>query len=99
MLLAFITAQPVCGFELKDESIPNDEQIRQIPGVLGVSRAGGQYQIIIGPDVPRLYEAVCQTGDFQSQSAIPENFDRKNEKLTIKKADWKSVQLYQRYGE
>lgn len=73
-------------FELKDESIPNDEQIRQIPGVLGVSRAGGQYQIIIGPDVPRLYEAVCQTGDFQSQSAIPENLDRKNEKLTIKKA-------------
>ena len=47
-------------FELKDESIPNDEQIRQIPGVLGVSRAGGQYQIIIGLDVPRLYEAVCQ---------------------------------------
>ena len=32
-------------FTLKDSSIPKDDEVKKIEGVLGVVRAGGQYQI------------------------------------------------------
>lgn len=62
-------------FDLKDESIPNDEEIKNVPGVFGVTKAGGQYQIIIGNDVEKLYKKVVEIGGFASQSAIDENLD------------------------
>ena len=37
-------------FNLKDESIANHEKIEAVQGVLGVVRAGGQVQIVIGPE-------------------------------------------------
>ena len=44
---------------LKDDSIPKDDQVKAIPGVLGVVRGGQQYQIIIGTNVPKVYEELC----------------------------------------
>ena len=38
-------------FILKDDSIPNDEDVKNIPGVAGVINQGGQYQVIIGTHV------------------------------------------------
>lgn len=37
-------------FTLKDDNIPKDEEVKKIPGVMGVARSGGQYQVIIGQD-------------------------------------------------
>jgi len=45
-------------FELIDESIVNDEEVKKIDKVLGVMSAGGQYQIIIGNTVKKVYEEV-----------------------------------------
>ena len=42
-------------FTLKDDSKPNTDNIKKAKGVLSVVNAGGQYQIVIGPDVPQLY--------------------------------------------
>lgn len=42
-------------FNLKDAGIPKEEEIKKIPGVLGVVQAGGQYQIVIGPEVSQVY--------------------------------------------
>ena len=37
-------------FNLKDESIANHEKKKDTTGVLGVVRAGGQVQIVIGQE-------------------------------------------------
>ena len=53
-------------FNLKDESIANHEKIEAVQGVLGVVRAGGQVQIVIGP------EAVSYTHlDVYKRQAFP----------------------------
>jgi len=41
---------------LKDESIVDDEKVKDIDGVINVARAAGQYQILIGIEVPKVYE-------------------------------------------
>lgn len=72
-------------FNLRDESIPNDEAVKGITGVLGVARSGGQYQVIIGQNVPKVYDEVCKLGSFTAQAAVKENLDGPKEKLTPKK--------------
>lgn len=47
-------------FVLKDESKADGEVVKAIDGVMGVTQKGGQYQLIIGPTVANLYEAVNQ---------------------------------------
>lgn len=71
-------------FNLKDQGLPNDDEIKSIAGVLGVARSGGQYQVIIGQNVPKVYSEVCSIGGFAEKSAINENLDAPKEKLTIK---------------
>lgn len=61
-------------FNLKDTSIPNIEDIKKIPHVIGVLSAG-QFQVIIGADVDKVYKHLCAIGDFTSESIIPENLD------------------------
>ena len=41
---------------LKDESIVDDDVVREVEGVVNVAHGAGQYQILIGMEVPRLYE-------------------------------------------
>lgn len=72
-------------FDLKDAGMANDSEIEQIKGVMGISKAGGQYQIIIGPDVAKLYKATCKIGNFDINSALEENLDIVKGKLTFKK--------------
>lgn len=69
-------------FNLKDESVPKDEDIENINGVLGVVRAGGQLQVVIGTEVKDVYKEVCELADFENtdRDEIPE----KKEKLTFK---------------
>lgn len=49
-------------FSLKDESTVDDERVKKIEGVQGVMRRGGQYQVIIGTNVPEVYNAVVASG-------------------------------------
>lgn len=71
-------------FNLKDEGIPEDEKVKEITGVLGVAKSGGQYQVIIGQNVPKVYAEVCAQGGFQIQDEVNENLDTKKEKVTAK---------------
>jgi PTS system beta-glucosides-specific IIC component len=72
---------------LKDDSVPKDDEVKAIAGVLGVVRSGGQYQVVIGQNVPKVYAEVCKIGGFQTKEAIDENLDapKEKEKLTFKK--------------
>lgn len=49
-------------FVLKDESQANDEEIKQIPGVMGLRKQGGQYQVIVGNNVAHTYTALLKLG-------------------------------------
>lgn len=69
-------------FNLKDESIPNEDEIKQIEGLIGVVKAGGQLQIIIGQTVDKVYDVLCKIGDFQNAEKIEENLDKPKKKIT-----------------
>lgn len=75
-------------FNLKDMSIPQDETIKQIAGVLGVARSGGQYQIIIGQTVNEVYDAVVVAGNLNQSAPVNEQITAD---LGTKKWTWKSV--------
>ncbi len=70
---------------LKDDSIPDDEKVKKIPGVLGVARSGGQYQVIIGQNVPKVYKEVLTMGvSAVAAGAGGADGDKPREKLTLK---------------
>lgn len=71
-------------FNLKDMSLPDKEKINQIKGVLGVVESGGQFQVIVGQNVPKVYNVLCEQGGFEKLDAIDENLDAPKEKLTLK---------------
>ena len=45
-------------FNLRDDSLAKLDDIRQLKGVLGAQIKDGQYQVIIGPNVNRVYDEV-----------------------------------------
>lgn len=71
-------------FTLKDNGIPNKDEISKLDGVIGVVESGGQYQIIIGQNVPKVYAETCKIGGFAVSEAINENLDKPKEPLTLK---------------
>lgn len=56
-------------FTLQDESIVDDEVVKNIPGVMGVMKKGGQYQIIVGNDVASYYKEFMKLGQFSTQTS------------------------------
>ena len=45
-------------FNLTDESLADTDVLKATPGILGVAKGGGQYQVIIGSDVEKVYRLV-----------------------------------------
>lgn len=75
-------------FNLKNRDAVSDETVKGVKGVLGTQEKGGQYQVIIGTEVPGVYDEICVQGGFVKQAAVDENLDAANapkEKLTPKK--------------
>ena len=56
-------------FVLKDERKADDEAIKKIKGVMGVTKQGGQYQVIIGNNVVTCYKELVKLGNFQEGSS------------------------------
>ncbi|MFS0658883.1 PTS transporter subunit EIIC [Niallia alba] len=69
-------------FVLKDDKVPNTKNVKQIPGVLGVTISGGQYQVIIGTEVSKAYDKVCEILGIQEQQT-PEEIIDDNEKAGL----------------
>lgn len=54
-------------FNLKDETKADDEAIKALEGVQGLVKKGGQYQVVIGTDVPSVYNALSKMiGDMDA---------------------------------
>ncbi len=62
-------------FTLKDIDAPDSEKVRSIKGVVGAQISGGQYQVIIGNNVEKVYNELCDLGGFDKLDAINENLD------------------------
>ncbi len=60
-------------FTLKDESLANDEIVENSVGVVGLVKGGGQYQIIIGPDVANVYREFQKLGVSSSKETAAKN--------------------------
>lgn len=71
-------------FNLKDIDAPDIKEIKKINGVLGAQISGTQFQVIVGQNVPKVYNELCKLGGFAKQEAIGENLDRPKQKLTPK---------------
>lgn len=69
-------------FTLNDETKANTDKISNLNGVLKVVNAGGQYQIVIGPDVPQVYQEVVTLGGFESHDEVEVDEEDKRSKLS-----------------
>lgn len=74
-------------FTLKDRTVPDAAAVKKINGVLGAQESGGQFQIIIGQNVPKVYDELCAMGGFAKQAAIDENLDGNIEKQPLTPAN------------
>ena len=59
-------------FTLKDESMAQDETLKNMDGVITVMKSSGQYQVIIGNHVPEVFEDVCKILDLENNSGESE---------------------------
>lgn len=60
----------------------DQEKVKNIPGVMGVVNKGGQFQVVIGPDVAKVYGELIKLGDFDNGNSENENEEKKG-KLNI----------------
>lgn len=57
-------------FVLKDDTIPNTENVKAIKGVQGVMNKGGQYQVIIGTHVNEVVKDVRKVAGITEEGAV-----------------------------
>lgn len=67
-------------FVLKDESKANTAAVKATPGVVTVAQAGGQYQVVIGNDVPDVYAEIGKISRLGGDAGLPAGGDEKAEK-------------------
>jgi len=61
---------------LKDNGKVNEEELKKVDGVQGVVKKGGQFQIVIGPDVEQLHnEIVPLVPAAEAKEVVKENLD------------------------
>ena len=63
-------------FYLKDESLADDAAVTESADIIDVARAGGQYQVVIGPKVAQVYNAVVKQLPQGSGEDAPEEEER-----------------------
>ena len=59
-------------FKLFDEEYAQDEKLEALDDVLQVIKANGQYQVVIGPEVIDVYEAVLKVGSIFDSDTLDE---------------------------
>ncbi|MDU1007090.1 beta-glucoside-specific PTS transporter subunit IIABC [Clostridium butyricum] len=55
-------------FTLNDQSKADDEKVKDIKGVLSLVKKGGQYQLVIGNDVDKVYKEIMKITKFDSSN-------------------------------
>ncbi len=74
-------------FILKDESLANDDAVTKINGVIQLVKSGGQYQVVIGPQVADVYNEVIKIDGINGdESTSVEKADTGEEQKSDKKS-------------
>lgn len=68
-------------FTLKKDSKAIEEEIKKVEGVLGVVKSGGQFQIIVGNEVPKAYAAIIERYHLEEGTSDKKNEHKGMEKL------------------
>lgn len=69
-------------FYLKDNSLADDEAMIEIDDVIDTARAGGQYQVVIGPKVGQVHEAITKMLPRESDEDVSEKEEEERERPT-----------------
>ena len=64
-------------FTLKDLSKVDEEGLKKTEGVIGYQNVGGQIQVVIGPNVDKVYSEICRIGNIDESEKLNENLDPK----------------------
>lgn len=70
-------------FKLKDESIADDEALKNMDGVASVIHNAGVYQVVIGTHVADVFEEVAEAADLQNKTAAPASEEKKGAVNTV----------------
>jgi PTS system beta-glucosides-specific IIC component len=62
-------------FKLKDRSVVEDDQLTEVPAVLGLYDRGGELQVILGNKVTEYYQEAEKILGNKTQGSIDENLD------------------------
>ncbi|TAI22146.1 PTS beta-glucoside transporter subunit EIIBCA, partial [Bacillus velezensis] len=65
-------------FNLHDNSKADRSQLEQLPGVMGTNISGEQFQIIIGNDVPKVYQAIVRHSNLSDEKSTGSSSQKKN---------------------
>ncbi|MFM9278826.1 beta-glucoside-specific PTS transporter subunit IIABC [Paenibacillus jiagnxiensis] len=65
-------------FKLKDSSLPDKEKVKQIDGVITVVESGGQFQVVIGNDVPKVYAELTKLPGISAEAGPVEEEKKGN---------------------
>lgn len=57
-------------FTLKDESKADTDGLKATKGVIDVIQSGGQYQVVVGPQVNGIYDELCEIGGFSATAQM-----------------------------
>jgi beta-glucoside PTS system EIICBA component len=56
-------------FNLKNDNLAENEKIEALDGVIRVQNQSGQFQVVIGNEVGKVYKEIEQLGDFNSEES------------------------------
>lgn len=70
---------------VKNKELLDKAEIKKISGVLGVSQAGEEFQIIIGADVRFVYNALMEKGISNSENSNNQKKNAESKKFSIKR--------------
>ena len=65
-------------FTLFDEAKADQKAIENLDGVISVVRNGGQFQVVIGPNVGNIYKQVVENTDFNRNDTVSEDGEKKS---------------------
>lgn len=72
-------------FNLKSLENVDEQTIKNIHGVMGVANKGGQFQVIIGPEVAKAFKEIQKIGDFTNNKT--DSSDEENKSVINKILD------------
>lgn len=65
-------------FNLRDEGKVNKNHLESTKGIMGIVSKGGQFQVVIGSDVPNVYRELNILGNFEGGSGRKNEHDDRN---------------------